>query len=72
MFGNVIITSKEIRPYKEALRTLNADYVTGVIEKWSRKARANYIVWTFSHNRDAQTYARQFMEMGFEFVKWEV
>lgn len=72
MKGNVVITSKNDSLHKEALRTLEAAYDTGVIDKWSRVVTTNYIIWKFSHPEDAIDSAKQFMELGFEFVQREV
>lgn len=72
MKGNIVITNKEDRVYREALRELEAAYDTAVIDKWSRTVKTDYIVWKFSHPDDAADAAKRFMELGFEFVQCEV
>lgn len=69
MKGNVVITNRDESLYREALRTLEAAYDTGVIDKWSKTAGKNLIIWKFSQPADAADSAKQFMELGFEFVQ---
>ena len=72
MKGKVVITSKQEYPYSEARKMVSAEEKESVIGHCTIKEGANYVIWHFSTEDEAIRHAREFMQMGFEYVQREV